>query len=66
MFPTVLLREEGGLRVVPRFRDLHDRDITDTFVTNPRITGKPSFAGSWRNTILISHIQHKTIYIFQQ
>lgn len=23
-FPTVLLREEGGLRVVPRFRDLHD------------------------------------------
>lgn len=24
MFPTVLLREEGGLRVVPRFRDLHD------------------------------------------
>ena len=24
MFPTVLLDEEGGLRVVPRFRDLHD------------------------------------------
>ena len=35
MFPTVLLREEGGLRVVPRFRDLHDgRDINDIFVTN--------------------------------
>ena len=29
-----------------------------------RMTGKPSFAGSWRNTILISHIQHKTIYFF--
>ena len=29
-----------------------------------RMTGKPSFAGRWRNTILISHIQHKTIYFF--
>ena len=42
------------------------RDINDTFVTNPRMTGKPSFAGSWRNTMLISHTQHKTIYIFQK
>ena len=29
------------------------------------MAGKPSFAGSWRNTILISHIQHKTIYSFR-
>ena len=40
------------------------RDINDTSVTNPRMTGKPSFAGSWRTTILISHIQHKTICLF--
>ena len=42
------------------------RDINDTSVTNPRMTGKPSFAGSWRTTILISHIQHKTICFFQK
>ena len=30
-----------------------------------RMTGKPSFAGSWRNTILISQIQHKTIYFYK-
>ena len=31
-----------------------------------RMTGKPSFAGRKRYTILISHIQHKTIYFFQK
>ena len=41
------------------------RDINDTFVTNHPDDRKPSFAGSWRNTIMISHIQHKTIYFFQ-
>ena len=40
------------------------RDINDTFVTNHPDDRKPSFAGSWRNTIMISHIKHKTIYFF--
>ena len=42
------------------------RDINDTFVTNHPGDRKPSFAGSWRNTIMISHIQHKTIYFFRK
>ena len=42
------------------------RDINDTFVTNHPDYRKPSFAGSCRNTIMISHIKHKTIYFFQK
>ena len=37
-------------------RQYMTRDINDTFVTNHPDDRRPSFAGSWRNTILISHI----------
>ena len=64
MFPTVLLREEA-FELCLAFVTYMTRDINDIFVTNPLMTGNPSFAGHWRNTILVSHIQHKTIYTFQ-
>ena len=71
MFPTVLscvscYPRKEAFELCLAFVTYMTRDINDTFVTNPRMTGKPSFAGSWRNTTLISHIQHKTIYIFQK
>ena len=71
MFPTVLscvscYPRKEAFELCLAFVTYMTRDINDTFVTNPRMTGKPSFAGSWRNTVLISHIQHKTIYIFQK